>query len=106
VHHRPSSLEEVGGELDLAFNGEDSTEDVPDVGSPPANKMREKAKRYQFHNEYANKAQMDDDDEELFKDMYQHDRQATQVGEDHIWRCVSIITRKDLSHKIVLLCVV
>ena len=70
--------------------------------------MREMAKRYKFHNEYANKAQMDDDDDakELFNDMYQHDRQATQVGEDHIWSCVSIITRKDLSHKIVLLCVV
>ena len=43
-----SSLEEVGGQLDLAFSGEDSTEDVPeDDGSPPA-KRRGKAKRYQF----------------------------------------------------------
>ena len=60
VHHwsEDSSLEEVGGERYLAFNGEDSTEDVPDVGvgSPPANKMRERAKRYQFHD-----------------DMYQHE---------------------------------
>ena len=83
-----SSLEEVGGQLDLAFNGEDSTEDVPeDDGSPPAKKRRGKAKRYQFHSQYANKAEMDDDDDakELFKDMYQHDRQATKVGRDHIW---------------------
>ena len=83
-----AALKRLGENLDLAFNGVDSTEDVPDVGSPPANKMREKAKRYQFHNEYANKAQMDDDDDakELFNDMYQHDRQATKVGGDHIWR--------------------
>ena len=50
--------------------------------------MREEAKRYQFHKEYANKAQMEDDGDakELFRDMYQHDRQVTNMGGDHIWR--------------------